>query len=124
MEKGIFVTGILDKLDSEIMWLTKSSVDIAVKVSFEDAGDNDSIRPDEAAVKLSVDKAPLKADIVQMTVTISRKWLKDGEPIEYTVEASDYIGHEKNITENAKNGFFETYTHELFAGLKKIAKII
>ncbi len=50
MEKGIFVTGMLDKLDSEIMWLTKSSVDIAVKVSFEDAGDNDSIRPDKVAL--------------------------------------------------------------------------
>lgn len=50
--------------------------------------------------------------------------VKDGEPIEYTVEASDYSGHEKNITENAKDGFFVTYTHELFAGLKKIPKII
>ena len=49
LEKGIFV-GMLDKLDSEIMWLTKSSVDIAVKVSFEDAGDNDSIRPDKVAL--------------------------------------------------------------------------
>ena len=44
--------------------------------------------------------------------------VKDGEPIEYTVGASDYSGHEKNITENAKDGFFVTYTHELFAGLK------
>lgn len=50
LEKGIFVTGMLDKLDSEIMWLTKSSVDITVKVSFEDAGDNDSIRPDKVAL--------------------------------------------------------------------------
>lgn len=50
--------------------------------------------------------------------------VKDGEPIEYTVGASDYSGHEKNITENAKDGFFVTYTHELFAGLKKIPQII
>ena len=50
--------------------------------------------------------------------------VKDGESIEYTVEASDYSGHEKNITENAKDGFFVTYTHELFAGLKKIPTII
>lgn len=45
--------------------------------------------------------------------------VKDGEPIEYTVEASDYSGHEKNITENAKDGFFVTYTHELFCRFKE-----
>ena len=130
MNEGVLVTGMTDRFDSEIIWITKSSqaetVDIPVEVIFEDEEDNDGLRPEEVEISL---KADGKVTEEKLTLNIENKYSAvfegleakiDGKAIDYTVEAPSINGYMAEVAGSAAEGFKVTYTHEIMTTEREV----
>lgn len=127
MTKGIKVTGMDTRYDSEIIYIEKlSDVDIPVEVAFEDEEDNDGLRPEEVEISL---KADGKATEEKLTLNIENKYSAvfegleatiGGKVIDYTIEAPSINGYTAEVTGSAAEGFKVTYTHEIMTTEREV----
>ena len=97
---------------------TPGKTSITVVKAWDDAGDQDGIRPDSVTVKLLADgedtgkTAVLSADSKWTAVFSDLDEYDDGELIEYTVEEVDVEGYTAEVSGSADEALVITNTHE------------
>ncbi len=102
---------------------------IAVTKVWEDAGDQDGVRPDSVTVKLRADG---KDTDKTLTLTADGKWTgtftgletnKAGKEIQYTVTEDQVDGYTTAITGTAADGYTVTNTHKVAQRDIKVTKV-
>ena len=94
------------------------TIDITVSKTWDDAGDQDGIRPDSVTVRLLADgkdtgeTLELEADSWSGTFEGLLKYNDDGEEIVYTVVEDAVEGYEASVSGSAAEGYVVTNTHE------------
>ncbi len=116
MTKGIKVTGMDTRYDSEIIYIEKlSDIDISVEAIFED--DNEDSRPEEVVIELVTNGESAGDDKLVLNKANGFKGVFEnyqsvigGDLVEYSIMAPDIEGYNYEITGNASEGFVVKYT--------------
>ena len=116
MTKGIKVTGMDTRYDSEIIYIEKlSDIDISVEAIFED--DDEDSRPEEVVIELVTNGESAGDDKLVLNKANGFKGVFEnyqsvigGDLVEYSIMAPDIEGYNYEITGNASEGFVVKYT--------------
>ena len=94
------------------------TVNVSIKSTWNDANNQDGIRPATISVQLMKDDKE-KGDNINLKIASSKTWSNlpkyaNGKEIKYAVAISDVSGYTKKVTGSVADGYVAAFTHSVY----------